>query len=306
MVFGVEEKSSYSPKTNDCTSCLKMFCCGKKSSPNPDTKEQKPNGKQDIIRLLMVGNGEVGKSTIIKQMKNLAYVNGNKYTMFDEEWKNEIRPFTENDRRSHTLSIHQNILRIIGTLIEKVYEYRYDFDSYVNRKHAEELMTLIDDVGTIQQRHYQLNPHLAEQITLLWGDSGVQRAYEKRCGYLLSDSTQYFLDRQKLAVVSAPDYIPTADDILRARDPTQGVKDYNFKIEGNRFSIRDLGGQPVERQRLASRIDDWLTECESAGSRRNFILYVASLADYNQSLIEHPDHSKLDESIKLLTVSVHG
>lgn len=211
-----------------------LCCCG---AP-PVTPPPSPNNN-DVIHLLMIGNGEVGKTTIIKQMKNLVYTRSGRFRMFDDEWK-EVRPFTDDDRRSYKLLVHQNILRIIGTLILKVQEFNYNYDSTENRNAAGNLLEQIGEVDTINHRNVVLNSEMARSIERLWADNGIKRAYDRRCQYLISDSTSYFLEHEKLIDASRPDYIPTADDIVRTRDPTRGGHDYNFKIADNRFSFRDL------------------------------------------------------------------
>ena len=53
-------------------------------------------------------------------------------------------------------------------------------------------------------------------IKNLWKDFGIQKAYERRREYQLSDSTYYFMS--DLERISENDYIPNAQDILRVRN----------------------------------------------------------------------------------------
>ena len=64
----------------------------------------------------------------------------------------------------------------------------------------------------------------------LWCDKGIQKAFDRRNEYQLTDSVQYFLD--SLERVANPDYVPTLQDILYARKTTKGVIECRIDITG--------------------------------------------------------------------------
>ena len=64
----------------------------------------------------------------------------------------------------------------------------------------------------------------------LWSDKGIQRAFDRRNEYQLTDSVQYFLD--SLDRVASTEYVPTLQDILYARKTTKGVIECRIDITG--------------------------------------------------------------------------
>jgi hypothetical protein len=49
--------------------------------------------------------------------------------------------------------------------------------------------------------------------------------------------------------ISASDYIPTEQDMLRARVKTTGISEIEFIIDGTKFKMVDVGGQRSERKK---------------------------------------------------------
>lgn len=284
----------------DRTGCC---CFSRRSSGRPKVTPPAHPPAREIIRLLMVGRGDVGKSTVIKQLQNLCKEYPQKYVMYDETWTTRKATFSLEERRQEKQQVLRNILHCIGTLLNKVEDYGFPFDNDQNRQIALRVQQEIGDVdGVLRLREVHFTGEMARDIAILWKDQGVQRAWDKRREYDIPDhATQYFLDSQRLEEIAHSDYVPTADDIIRARNPTRGTRDYNFEIEGTKFSFRDMGGQPAEIGRFPVVVTDWLNECED--SSRKYILFVASLADYNQRLPDRPPkYTSLVESIRLMQV----
>lgn len=75
----------------------------------------------------------------------------------------------------------------------------------------------------------------------LWKDAGIQKAFENRAKFQLTDSAQYFFE--KLDQVAAEGYLPSEQDVLRSRVRTTGIVENNFEIDGNKFKMFDVGGQ---------------------------------------------------------------
>ncbi|CAG2187035.1 GNAS [Mytilus edulis] len=137
-------------------------------------------------RLLLLGAGESGKSTIVKQMRIL-HVNG----FSADERKNKIEDIKKN--------IRDAILTITGamaTLNPPVLlenpdnQFRVDY---------------MQDVAS--QKNFEYPYEFYEHTEILWKDKGVQNCYERSNEYQLIDCAQYFLDR--VHIVKQPDYTPT-------------------------------------------------------------------------------------------------
>ncbi|KAJ6455267.1 G-protein alpha subunit [Mycena vitilis] len=92
---------------------------------------------------------------------------------------------------------------------------------------------------------------MRDEIENLWADTAVRELMEKK-EVSLRDGGGYFMD--DVARVTAPDYVPTDSDILRARIKTIGVEEHFFEKEaapGTRgvkdFWIYDVPGSRGSR-----------------------------------------------------------
>ena len=74
-----------------------------------------------------------------------------------------------------------------------------------------------------------LSPSLANQMMVLWVDNGVQECFRRSNEYHLNDSAAYFLD--SMGRISASNYIPTMQDVLRTRIETKGVVEVKFQYQ---------------------------------------------------------------------------
>ena len=79
-----------------------------------------------------------------------------------------------------------------------------------------------------------LSPRMARIMSAIWHDVGVQHCAARSKDYQLFDSAIFFLN--SLDRVSAPNYIPTFDDMLRSRIKTTGIVEMQFNFKVRRFS----------------------------------------------------------------------
>ncbi|KAH9928982.1 G-protein alpha subunit [Amylocystis lapponica] len=133
----------------------------------------------------------------------------------------------------------------------------------------------------------------SEDMIRLWGDETIQvllRAKHLR----LEDQPGFFLD--SLQRVTAPRYMPTDDDILRARLKTLGITEYRFSIKegtglgatSREWRIYDVGGQRSLVTAWAPYFDDM-----------NAILFLAPISCFDQVLVEDPNVNRLEDSVLL-------
>uniref|UniRef100_G3PC39 Guanine nucleotide binding protein (G protein), alpha 15 (Gq class), tandem duplicate 3 n=1 Tax=Gasterosteus aculeatus TaxID=69293 RepID=G3PC39_GASAC len=151
------------------------------------------------------GTGESGKTTFIRQMR---IIHG--------------RGFSEEERRTFAKCIFQNIVTAMKAMTGAMTTLRIPYHNPENEMYA----TWLRDVNTVQVS--QLERGYVDGIRRLWADSGIRACYSRRCEYQLLDSTEYYMSN--LDRISAPDYIPTEQDVLRVRFPTTGIHDYSFTI----------------------------------------------------------------------------
>jgi len=87
---------------------------------------------------------------------------------------------------------------------------------------------------------------------------------------------------------AAPDFVPTFDDILKARRKTSGVIETVFEYENISFTLVDVGGQRSERKK-------WL-HCFSTVTA---VIYLTAINEYDMLLEEDANTNRLVESLKL-------
>ncbi|GBE87573.1 Guanine nucleotide-binding protein alpha-4 subunit [Sparassis crispa] len=131
-----------------------------------------------------------------------------------------------------------------------------------------------------------------EDMIRLWNDATIQALLHAQ-HLKLEDMPGFFLD--SLDRVASPKYVPTDDDILRARLKTLGVTEYRFMIKDKTLTaalrewrIYDVGGHRSSRAAWAPFFDDM-----------DAILFLAPISAFNQTLEEDPNVNRLEDSILL-------
>jgi len=218
-----------------------------------------------VNKLLLLGAGESGKSTLFKQMITI-YGKG----------------FSLEDRKEYVHVVFSNIINSVKTLCDQSDKLaaRGIGGTRMNPRNAASKQFLEDLKDEI------IDPKVATHMAQIWSDPGIQATYEHRAMYQLNDSTKYFLD--KIHEVGVKDYLPTEQDILRSRVRTTGIVESNFVIDGNQFKMMDVGGQRNERKK-------WL-HCFSGVTA---ILFVAALSEYDQVLFEDEETNRMVEALNL-------
>ncbi|XP_036385101.1 guanine nucleotide-binding protein subunit alpha-11-like isoform X2 [Megalops cyprinoides] len=212
------------------------------------------------LKLLLLGTGESGKSTFIKQMR---IIHGSGYS--------------KDDRRGFTRLVYQNIFTAMQAMINAMEILRIPFVDDHNIMYALRLSEVeVDHVTTLEQKH-------VEAISRLWSDHGIQECYSRRREYQLSDSAKYYLC--SLDRISSPSYLPTQEDILRVRVPTTGIIEYPFDLDKTIFRMVDVGGQRSERRK-------WIHCFEKVTS----IIFLVALSEYDQVLSESSNENRMEES----------
>ncbi|KAL4634725.1 guanine nucleotide-binding protein subunit alpha-11-like [Arapaima gigas] len=232
-------------------------------------QEQKKRDRQEI-KILLLGTGESGKTTFIRQMR-IIHGNG----------------FSEDERRSFAKLIFQNIFTSVKSMTDAMVTLRIPYDDPENEVFAEK----VREVDTLQMS--QLGGCYVEGIRRLWADQGVRQCYHRRREFQLLDSAEYYMNN--LERIAAPNYIPTVQDVLRVRFPTTGINDYSFTVEKISLRIVDVGGQKSERRK-------WIHCFENVTS----LIFLASLSEYDQVLEEKETDNRMEESMALFYTTIHS
>ncbi|XP_067252313.1 guanine nucleotide-binding protein G(q) subunit alpha-like isoform X1 [Chanodichthys erythropterus] len=231
--------------------------------------DQKKRERREI-KVLLLGTGESGKTTFIKQMR---IIHG--------------KGFSEEDRRGYTKMVFQNIFTAMKALTVAMNTLRIPYANPQNEVYGKQFQ----EVEIRQITH--LDRMYVEGIRRLWADAGIKACYGRRREYQLLDSTEYYMTN--LDRIAAPDYIPTAQDVLRVRFPTTGINDYAFSVEKITLRIVDVGGQKSERRK-------WIHCFENVTS----LIFLASLSEYDQVLEENNMENRMKESLSLFYTTIHS
>ena len=150
----------------------------------------------------MLGTGAAGKSTVFKQMKIL-------YAVPDPPAK-----FIMVCRAN----LFGNAHAVVGGM--KVLGIEFGGDE---GKAAADKITALPADGNAD-----VTPDLVEAFATMYKYSGVDAAIDRAAEYQLNDSTRYFWERAEEILKS--DYLPTEQDVLRARVRTTGIVQQNFQM----------------------------------------------------------------------------
>ncbi|CAJ0937425.1 unnamed protein product, partial [Mesorhabditis belari] len=199
-----------------------------------------------IIKLLLLGAGESGKSTILKQMRIL-HKDG-----FSQQDLEMIRPV-----------VYSNCIHSMLSILRAMFHLQIEYGEPERVRDSQLVF------ATVHANKEELTEELASAMQRLWADSGVP-----------------FLDN--LPRLSAPNYVPTEQDLLRTRIKTTGITEVLFELKGLTFRVIDVGGQRSERKKWIHCFDNV-----------NAIIFISSLSEYDQTLREDNCTNRMQESLKL-------
>ncbi|XP_011312903.1 G protein alpha q subunit isoform X2 [Fopius arisanus] len=245
-----------------------MACCLSEEAKeqkriNQEIERQLRRDKRDArreLKLLLLGTGESGKSTFIKQMR---IIHGSGYS--------------DEDKRGFIKLVYQNIFMAMQSMIRAMDLLKIQYGDSSNIEKAELVRSIDFETVTSFESPY------VEAIKDLWADAGIQECYDRRREYQLTDSAKYYIS--DLARIEQPDYLPTEQDILRARAPTTGIIEYPFDLDSIIFRMVDVGGQRSERRK-------WIHCFENVTS----IIFLVALSEYDQILFESENENRMEES----------
>ncbi|XP_060757304.1 guanine nucleotide-binding protein subunit alpha-13b isoform X1 [Neoarius graeffei] len=228
-----------------------------------------------LVKILLLGAGESGKSTFLKQMR---IIHGQD---FDQLAREEFRA-----------TIYSNVIKGIRVLVDAREKLRIPWGEPSNQTHGETLMSFDtrSAQGMVEAKVFH---QYLPAVRALWADSGIQHAYDRRREFQLGESVKYFLDN--LEKLGMPDYLPSQQDILLARKPTKGIHEYDFEIKNVPFKMVDVGGQRSERRR-------WFECFDSVTS----ILFLVSSSEFDQVLMEDRQTNRLTESLNIFGTIVNN
>ncbi|KAF6732978.1 Guanine nucleotide-binding protein G(i) subunit alpha-2 [Oryzias melastigma] len=217
------------------------------------------------VKLLLLGAGESGKSTIVKQMK-IIHEDG----------------YSEDECKQYRAVVYSNTVQSIMAIIKAM---TFLHLAYENPEREEDAKTLFKMAGEAEERG-ALPEEMANIIKELWADAGIQNCFTRAREYQLNDSAAYYLN--DLERISKPDYIPTQQDVLRTRVKTTGIVETHFTFKDLHFKMFDVGGQRSERKK-------WIHCFEGVTA----IIFCVAMSAYDLVLAEDEEMNRMHESMKL-------
>ena len=184
------------------------------------------------FKLLLLGAGGSGKSTIVKQMK---IIHGSGYSTRE---RMEFQP-----------RVHLNAIESMFGILQAMERLSIPLS---HPSHLELIYSFKEKTKTFVQSGLTLEA--AQLMTILWNDASVQACFYRSIQYQVNDSASYFLN--DLCRISKPGYVPTEQDILKCRIRTTGINETSFYYKRMLFVMVDVGGQRSQRKKWLHCFDD--------------------------------------------------
>jgi guanine nucleotide-binding protein G(q) subunit alpha len=138
---------------------------------NQEIERQIKKDKRDQrkeLKLLLLGTGESGKSTFIKQMR---IIHGSGYS--------------DDDKRTFIKLVYQNIYMAMNSMIRAMEALKIPYKSDQNEQEYGKVIKAVDyeTATTLEDSH-------VTAIKSLWADPGIKECYDRRREYQLTDSAK--------------------------------------------------------------------------------------------------------------------
>jgi len=215
------------------------------------------------IKMLLLGAGESGKSTVLKQMK-LIHHGG----------------YNESERDSYKEIIFANTIQTMRAILDAMPM----LDIHLHPQNDSRRDLIMSLPNQIDDSIMPLD--VADSIRGLWKDGGVREAVRRAREFQLNDSAVYYfsaIDR-----MASRNYMPTDQDILRSRVKRTGITETTFQVGELTYRLFDVGGQRSERKK-------WIHCFENVTA----LVFLVSLSEYDQMLYEDESVNRMQEALTL-------
>lgn len=220
-----------------------------------------------VVKILLLGTAESGKSTLIKQIRII-----------------HSQGFSKQELVSFKPAVFDNLLTSMKFVLQGMGMLRINLANKKNKMHARSILSCSQCLGEDQE----LLPFVAHAFCALWADTGVRAAAARGYEFELNDSALYFF--KNLSRIISPNYVPSEADVLRVRVRTCGIIETQFQVTEVIFRLYDVSGQRSERKKWLNCFD-----CVQA------VLFVVAVGSYDTTLTEDPSVNRLQESLAFFT-----
>jgi guanine nucleotide-binding protein G(i) subunit alpha len=227
------------------------------------SKEDATGNAEDtkLHKIIMLGTGESGKSTIFKQVTNLTGPS-----------------FSKETRQGFIRVMSETVIRTCHSIIKEC------------RNKSPTLLT--GEKAQLVERILNLLPHgnvtreIANDIQIFWSDPVVKQEFlsSKLASLVQKDSIALIFEN--IVRLSSTDYIPCDEEVIRARVRTTGIVESKCDIGGFKFLLWDSGGQRNERKK-------WIHMLENV----SLMTYMVSIGDFDELCFEDDTVNRMEESV---------
>ncbi|KAG7439885.1 heterotrimeric G-protein alpha subunit, GPA2-like protein [Guyanagaster necrorhizus] len=222
------------------------------------------------VKVLLLGSGDSGKSTVLKQMRLIHKI-----------------PFSPQEIESYRQLTFDNLTSGLKCTLDAM--------EYMDLKVSEDNIGYVDLIDSARYlkdgEPFPIEYH--EPLKALWADAGVHKAWQRGNEAALPENLEYFfsdLDR-----LFDPHYQPTEQDIIQCRVRTIGIKETVFSLREHELTMVDVGGQKSERRK-------WIHCFQDVTS----ILFLVSLSGYDQCLVEDKDANQMQDAMTIWDSICHS
>ncbi|KAI8360537.1 G protein alpha subunit [Mortierella sp. GBAus27b] len=216
-------------------------------------------------KILLLGSGESGKSTIVKQMK-VIHQGG----------------YSTEELATFRLNVYKNLIDSAQSLILAMEKLKLKPALPDNKAYADQIL----DYRVESDPYFSLSPDIVDAIDSLYHDPITTTCLERSSEFYLMDSAPYFFSQVRR--LGAKEYTPNVQDVLRARSKTTGISETRFNMGQLSIHMFDVGGQRSERKK-------WIHCFEAVTS----IIFCVALSEYDQVLLEESGQNRMAESLVL-------
>eukprot|EP01080_Neovahlkampfia_damariscottae_P004157 gene4157-7467_t len=247
----------------------------------PEERKKKSIQQQFIL----LGTGESGKSTLLKQIKLLF---------------NEKLITTKNEEDLYVQVILGSLLIAMKSIDEYYTENNIQYSNPKNKETIENIINFSKE----NNLHFSLKgqvpfAHFHKEIIEFFKDESIESYFnEISLKKHIFDGAKYFIN-ERLEQLDPKTYVPTDQDILKCRRKTTGFSKFNFTTKRSQqtyeFSFVDVGGQKNERKK-------WIQSFDGIDG----VIFISSLSEYNQKCYEDDVTNRMIDSLDLFDEHING
>lgn len=216
------------------------------------------------IKILLLGTGESGKSTVFKQMKIIQDHGG----------------YSKSELLEYKYIIYGNCITQMKCILEAGQKLNMSVANTDNQVRMTRLLNCPSGGDA-------WSSEIATDIKSLWADQGIRDIYGMRDKHFqLNDCAAYFFDNMDRFM--GDNFVPSVEDVLRVRVRTTGIQEAQFKFDDIEIRMLDVGGQRSERRKWIHCFDQ--VTC---------VMFCVALSEYDQALREEKTQNRMKESLLL-------